>query len=205
MVRSIAAQAIVRDASGPPGGRRSASGKSGCVSAEEPVLQRRMVEQAMGKRGNRALFLMDLGLPRNVDAGVAKLYNVYVYNMDDLTEIVEQNRQARENEIPKADSIVDEHVGKFLSWQASVELVGLVNELRARMREERAQFIRARVGSIQHLTEADRARVEKLMDDMLETLLLEPAQRLRGEKDLRRKVQNVEALRDLFLSNRVKP
>ncbi|PYU00115.1 MAG: glutamyl-tRNA reductase [Acidobacteria bacterium] len=175
------------------------------VSAEEPVLQRRMVEQAMGKRGNRALFLMDLGLPRNVDAGVAKLYNVYVYNMDDLTEIVEQNRQARENEIPKADSIVDEHVGKFLSWQASVELVGLVNELRARMREERAQFIRARVGSIQHLTEADRARVEKLMDDMLETLLLEPAQRLRGEKDLRRKVQNVEALRDLFLSNRVKP
>jgi len=175
------------------------------VSAEEPVLQRRMVEQAMGKRGNRALFLMDLGLPRNVDAGVAKLYNVYVYNMDDLTEIVEQNRQARENEIPKADSIVDEHVAKFLSWQASVELVGLVNELRARMREERAQFIRARVESIQHLTEADRAHVEKLMDDMLESLLLEPAQRLRVEKDLRRKVQNVEALRDLFLSNRVKP
>jgi hypothetical protein len=73
------------------------------------------------------------------------------------------------------------------------------------MREERAQFIRARVESIQHLAQADRARVEKLMDEMLETLLLEPAQRLRGEKDLRRKVQNVEALRDLFLANRVKP
>ena len=175
------------------------------VSTEEPILNREMVEQAMEKRGNRALFLMDLGVPRNVDAGVAKLYNVYVYNLDDLTEIVEQNRQARESEIPKADSIVDEHVGKFLSWQASVELVGLVNELRTRMREERAQFIRARVESIQHLAQADRARVEKLMDEMLETLLLEPAQRLRGEKDLRRKVQNVEALRDLFLSNRVKP
>jgi hypothetical protein len=46
--------------------------------------------------------------------------------------------------------------------------------------------------------------VEKLMDEMLESLLLEPAQRLRGEKDLRRKVHNVEALRDLFLSNREK-
>ena len=81
----------------------------------------------------------------------------------------------------------------------------MVNELRTRMREERAQFIHARVESIQHLTSADRAHVEKLMDEMLESLLLEPAQRLRGEKDLRRKIHNVEALRDLFLSNREKP
>jgi glutamyl-tRNA reductase len=175
------------------------------VAADEHVLNREMVERAMERRGNRALFLMDLGMPRNINATVGKLYNVYVYNMDDLSEIVEQNRHARENEIPKADSIVDEHVGKFLSWQASVELVGLVNELRTKMREERAHFIRSRVESIRHLTETDRAHVEKLMDEMLESLLLEPAQRLRGERDLRRKIHNVEALRDLFLSNREKP
>lgn len=175
------------------------------VSSEEPVLRREMVELAMGARGNRALFLMDLGLPRNIDANVEKLYNVYVYTMDDLSEIVQQNRQARENEIPKAENIVEEHVGKYLSWQASVELVGLVNALRMKMREERAQFIHSRVESIRHLTDADRVQVEKLMDEMLESLLLEPAQRLRGEKDLRRKIQNVEALRDLFLSNREKP
>ena len=129
---------------------------------------------------------------------------VYVYNVDDLTEIVTQNRQARENEIPKADSIVEEHVGKFLSWQAGVELVGLVDELRAKMREEREQFIRDRVESIRHLTDADRKLVEQLMDEILESLLLGPAQRLRGERNLRRKVQNVEALRDLFLANREK-
>lgn len=175
------------------------------VSSEEPVLRREMIELAMGARGNRALFLMDLGLPRNIDANVEKLYNVYVYTMDDLSEIVQQNRQARENEIPKAENIVEEHVGKYLSWQASVELVGLVNALRMKMREERAQFIHSRVESIRHLTDADRVQVEKLMDEMLESLLLEPAQRLRGEKDLRRKIQNVEALRDLFLSSREKP
>jgi glutamyl-tRNA reductase len=174
------------------------------VATDEPVLKREIVEQAMGRRENRALFLMDLGMPRNIDASVGKLYNVYVYNMDDLSEIVQQNRQARENEVPKAESIVDEHVGKFLSWQASVEIVGLVNALRSKMREDRAQFVHARVESIRHLTEADRALVEKLMDDMLERLLLEPAERLRGERDLRRKVQNVEALRDLFLPNREK-
>jgi glutamyl-tRNA reductase len=175
------------------------------VSAEEPVLRRDVVARAMAVRGNRALFLMDLGVPRNIDPKVAELYNVYVYNTDDLTEIVQQNRNARESEIPQAQEIVEEHVSKFLSWQASVELVGLVDALRAKMREERAAFIRSRMEPMKHLTETDRAHVEKLMDEMLEKLLLEPAERLRGEKELRRKIQNVEALRDLFLSNREKP
>jgi len=175
------------------------------VGAEEPVLRREIVEQAMAARGNRALFLMDLGVPRNIAPDVAELYNVYVYNTDDLGEIVQQNRSARENEIPKAQGIVDEHVAKFLSWQASVELVGLVDALRIKMREERVAFIRARMEPMKHLTETDRAHVEKLMDEMLEKLLLEPAERLRDERELRRKIQNVEALRDLFLSNREKP
>ena len=95
------------------------------VSSEEPVLRREILQAAMSARGNRALFLMDLGLPRNIEAAAADLYNVYLYNIDDLTEIVEQNRHARESEVPRAETIVDEHVGKFLSWQASVELVGL--------------------------------------------------------------------------------
>lgn len=175
------------------------------VATEEPVLRREIVERAMATRGNRAVFLMDLGMPRNIDASVAKLYNVYVYNIDDLSEIVQQNRNARQSEVPKAESIVDEHVAKYLSWQASVELVGLVDALRAKVKEERASFIRSRMESMKHLTEADRVHVEKLMDEMVEKLLLEPAERLRGEKELRRKIQNVEALRDLFLSNREKP
>ena len=175
------------------------------VAAEEPVLRREIVERAMAARGNRALFLMDLGVPRNIEPGVAHLYNVYLYNTDDLSEIVQQNRNARESEIPRAQSIVDDHVTKFLSWQASVELVGFVDALRARVQEERAAFLRSRMESMRHLTEADRAHVDKLMDEMLEKLLLEPAERLRSEKQLRRKIQNVEALRDLFLSNREKP
>jgi glutamyl-tRNA reductase len=174
------------------------------VSSEEPVLLRSIVERAMNARGNRALFLMDLGMPRNIEEAVGDLYNVYLYNMDNLSDIVKQNRSARENEIPRAEAIVNEHVGKFLSWQASVELVGVVDALRSRMHDERAAFIRSRVESISHLTEADRQRVESLMDEMLEKLLLEPAQRLRSEKELRRKIHNVEALRDLFLRHEEK-
>jgi glutamyl-tRNA reductase len=147
---------------------------------------------------------MDLGVPRNVDSAAADLYNVYVYNIDNLTEIVEQNRSARQSEVPRAELIVEEHVGKFLSWQASVELVGLVDALRSRIREERAAFIRARLDGMSHLAPSDRARVESLMDELLEKLLVEPAQRLRSEKELRRKIQNVEALRDLFLGGKDK-
>ena len=175
------------------------------VASEEPVLRREILQAAMSARGNRALFLMDLGLPRNIEATSADLYNIYMYNIDDLTEIVEQNRHARESEVPRAETIVEEHVGKFLSWQASVELVGLVDALRARLREEREAFIRARMDSMSHLSTPERERMESLMDELLEKLLLEPAERLRGEKELRRKIQNVEALRDLFLSNREKP
>jgi glutamyl-tRNA reductase len=175
------------------------------VSSEEPVLQRKVLEQAMAARSNRALFLMDLGVPRNVEPAAADLYNLYIYNVDDLTEIVEQNRHARESEVPRAEVIVDEHVGKFLSWQASVELVGLVEALRSRIREERAAFIRARLDGMTHLNPGERERMETLMDELLEKLLVQPAERLRGEKELRRKIQNVEALRDLFLSHREKP
>src|SRR5258708_2829502 len=91
------------------------------VACRAFVLTRPMVERAMVSRGNRALFLMDLGMPRNIDPAVADIYNVYLYSMEDLTEIVNQNRDARQGEIPKAESLVEDHVAKFISWQASVE------------------------------------------------------------------------------------
>jgi glutamyl-tRNA reductase len=175
------------------------------ISAEEPLLRREMLARAMAARGNRALLLMDLGLPRNIDAAAADLYNVYVYNVDDLTDIVQQNRSARESEIPRAEAIVEEHVTKFLSWQASVELVGLVEALRSKMRSERGAFLSSRLETMNHLAAADIRRIESLMDDLLEKLLLQPAERLRGERELRRKIQNVEALRDLFLRDKDKP
>jgi glutamyl-tRNA reductase len=175
------------------------------VGSEEPVLERAVLERAMAARGNRALFIMDLGVPRNIDPAAAELYNAYLYNLDDLAGIVQQSRAVRESEIPRAESIVEEQLGKFLSWQASVELVGLVDQLRTRLQDQRACFVRERMESMKHLSPEDRERIEGLMAELLEKLLLEPAERLRGEKELRRKIQNVEALRDLFLSNREKP
>ena len=175
------------------------------VSAEEPVLKRSVLEKAMTARGNRPLFVMDLGMPRNVDPDAADLYNFYLYNIDDLTQIVQQNRSARESEIPRAEVIVDEHVGKFLTWQASVNLIGIVEALRHKLKAERAEFIRERAERIPGLTSEQREQVETIIDQLLEKMLLDPARRLQGEKDLRRKIQQVEAIRELFLPDRENP
>src|SRR6202011_945853 len=174
------------------------------VAAEEPILERSILERAMSARANRALFIMDLGLPRNIEPTAAEIYNVYLYNLDDLGGIVQQSKAMRENEIRSEETIVDEHVGKFLSWQASVEMGGLVDELPARLEHARPSFLRERMKTMNHLSAHDRQQMETLRGELLEKLLLEPAERLRGEKELRRKIQNVEALRDLFLSNREK-
>src|SRR5258706_3389651 len=90
------------------------------ISSAEPILTRAAIERAMARRGNRALLMIDLGVPRNIAPGVAELYNTYLYNVDDLTEIVEQNKKAREAEIPRAETIINEQIEKFMHWQAGV-------------------------------------------------------------------------------------
>lgn len=171
------------------------------VGVQEYVVTKPMVERAMASRGNRALFLMDLGMPRNVDPAVADIYNVYLYSMEDLNEIVKQNRDARQSEVPKAESLVEDHVGKFISWQASVELTGVLETLRESMKQRCANFLAERLAATNHFSGEERERIGALMDELIEHLLLHPAERLRTEKELRRKIQNVEAIRDLYLSD----
>jgi glutamyl-tRNA reductase len=175
------------------------------VGVQDFVVTRPMVARAMVSRGNRALFLMDLGMPRNVDPAVADIYNVYLYSIDDLTEIVNQNRDARQSEVPKAEALVEDHVAKFISWQASVELTGVLESLRGSLKQRRANFLQERLAGMNHFSGEDREKIGALMDELIEHLLLHPAERLRTEKELRRKIQNVEAIRDLYLSDREKP
>jgi glutamyl-tRNA reductase len=174
------------------------------VGVQEPLLTKPLMEKAMAARGNRALFLMDLGLPRNISPSVAELYNTYLYTMDDLTEIVQQNRSARQSEVPKAEALVEEHIGKFISWQASVELIGVLDMLRDRMKSRRAEFLLEKSSGIERYSAEDREHLIGLMDELIERLLIAPAERLRAEKEFRKKIRNVEAIRDLFLSNRGK-
>ena len=175
------------------------------VGVQDALLTKAMIERAMSVRGNRALFLMDLGLPRNIEPSVADLYNVYLYTMEDLTEIVQQNRSARQSEVPKAESLVEEHVGKFISWQASVELIGVLDTLRGSMKERREAYLHEKLSGMNHFSPEDREHIGSMMDELIEKLLIVPAERLRSEKELRKKIMSVEAIRELYLSDREKP
>jgi glutamyl-tRNA reductase len=175
------------------------------VASSEPVISVQDVERAMAARSNRSLLFIDLGVPRNVATAASELYNVYLYGVDDLKEIVEQNKRAREAEIPKVESLLEEHVAKFESWQAGVEAGAVLRELRSRLESEREAFLRERLGHMAHLSSEDQRRVSALMDELLARVLLEPAERLKAVPDLRRKLQNLEALRDLFGLDQGKP
>jgi glutamyl-tRNA reductase len=88
------------------------------VSAPEPVLSRELLERTMEARRNRTLMVIDLGVPRNVAPAVGGIDDVHLYDIDDLTEIVLQNRRARAREVPRAEAIIEEHIENFRRWHA---------------------------------------------------------------------------------------
>src|ERR1700732_3146381 len=90
------------------------------------ILTRALLERAIAAREGRPMFVVDLGVPRNITDDAAGLYNLYLYNIDDLGEIVEQNKKAREAEVPRAEAIVAEHMAKFESWGAALEAGSIV-------------------------------------------------------------------------------
>jgi glutamyl-tRNA reductase len=168
------------------------------VSGPDHVLTRSMLERAMQVRNGRAICIIDLGVPRNVEPQAEGLYNVYLFNIDHLGEIVEQNKKAREAEAPRAEAIIDEHVNKFLSWQSSLEGASLVDALRKRLEAERQSLLAAHFGAAQSASSADRARLEKLTQELIDRIVQLPAARLRQERKLRRPVEGLAALRELF-------
>jgi len=168
------------------------------VSGSEHVLTRAIVERAMAARSGRALFVIDLGVPRNVDPEAESLYNVYLFNIDHLGEIVVQNKKAREAELPRVEAIVDEHVTKFLAWQSSLEAAGLLDAFRARLDAERRSLLAAHFANLEGLSESERARFEKLTEDLIDRIVQLPSARVRQARKLRRQLEGLAALRELF-------
>jgi glutamyl-tRNA reductase len=168
------------------------------VSSAEPVLTRPMLARALDARGGRPIFVIDLGVPRNVAAEAAGLYNLYLYNIDDLGEIVEQNKRAREAEIPRAEAIIAEHLAKFESWRAVLEAGSIVDDLRGHFHKHRELLIREHLADAQNISAAERERIAKITHELVERVLEEPGQRLRDGASMRGRLGAIESLRHLF-------
>jgi len=162
------------------------------------VLTRKMLERAIASRGGRPIFVVDLGVPRNVDAAAAGLYNLYLYNIDDLGEIVEQNKKAREAEVPRVEAIIAEHIAKFESWRAALEAGSIVDDLRGRFHQQRLLLLEERLKEMPDVSPEERHRIARITEELIERVLDEPAERLRSGRGMRGRLGAVEALRHIF-------
>ena len=167
------------------------------ISGGETVLSCAKLESAMGARSGRALFLVDLGVPRNIEPSAAALYNVFLYNVDDLGEIVEQNKLAREAEIPRAEAIITEQLAKFEAWQRGVEAVAFLDRLRDRLHADRQALVRQRLDAMPQLAPEDRQRILLITEELIDEILRRPEERLRAGR-FERRLEAIQVLRSLF-------
>jgi glutamyl-tRNA reductase len=168
------------------------------VSGAGPVLTRALLEKVLGERGGRPVFVVDLGVPRNVDGDASGLYNLYLYNIDDLGEIVEQNKKAREAEVPRAEAIIQEQVSRFEAWRAALEAGSIVDDLRARFHKHREMLIREKLMEMKDVAPEERERIAHITEELIERLLEQPEQRLQHGRGARGRLAGIEALRHLF-------
>ena len=94
------------------------------------------------------------------------LYNLYLYNIDDLGEIVEQNKKAREAEIPRAESIISEQIAKFESWRAALEAGSVVDDLRERFHKHREALLREKLAEMQDVSPQERERIAHITEEL---------------------------------------
>ena len=168
------------------------------VGSTGPVLTREMLERAIAARSGRPVFVVDLGVPRNVEPGAIGLYSLYLYNIDDLGEVVEQNRKAREAEIPRAEAIIAEHVGKFEAWRAALEATSIIDDLRDRFHKERELLLHDRLRDMPDATPEERQRIARITEELIERVLDQPTKRLRHGAGMRGRLGAIDALRHLF-------
>ena len=168
------------------------------TGATEPVLTRARVEEAMRPRRNRALFLIDIALPRDVEASVGDLDEVFLYNLDDLQAIVRENLARRTAELAAAEAIVDEEVTRFTGWMQSREIIPTVVALRRRFEAIRQSELKRLEPKLSGLPPEARARVDEITRLIVEKLLLTPTEQLKGVSDEARVLAYADALNRLF-------
>ena len=95
-----------------------------------PILGKGAVENALKKRKHKPIFMVDIAVPRDVEQEVAELDDVYLYTVDDLQEIIQENLESRQQAAEQAAEIIDIQVEHFLNWQRSLEAVDIIRDMR---------------------------------------------------------------------------
>jgi glutamyl-tRNA reductase len=168
------------------------------TGSPEPVISAQQVRRQMRARRNRPLFFIDIAVPRDIDPEVNRIDNVYLYNIDDLQNIVEINRTQRLKEATRAEHIIEAEALKFEGWLRTLEVVPTIVSLRRKAEEIRQAEILRTYGQGNSLPEEQREAIEVLTRSIVNKLLHDPILFLKRTSDRARKDFYLDITHRLF-------
>ncbi len=164
------------------------------TGAPHPVIDVSLVNRAIAGRNGRALLLIDIAIPRDVEPDVADLPNVHLHNLDDLQDMTSENLEARRREVHKVEAVVDDEAKRFLDWFGSLHVLPTISALREQAEQIRTAELERTIGRLS-LSDDERRRVEAMTSAIVKKLLHTPIETLKQSTEGER---YVEAVRTLF-------
>ncbi|HEU4560394.1 MAG TPA: glutamyl-tRNA reductase [Longimicrobium sp.] len=168
------------------------------TASRNPVLTLNRFRAALPRGTRKPLCIIDIAIPRDVETAVGDQENVFLYNIDDLQQIVTDSLDRRKAELPAAERIVAEGVEDYWSWYASLAVVPTIRALRDHGERVRARETERALARLNHLSDDDRAAVDALTRQILNKLLHAPTTRLREAAGNGRGTGALDTVRYLF-------
>ncbi len=141
------------------------------------------MNKVMKERKHRPVFIIDISVPRNIDPEINKIENVYLYDVDDLQEVIDSNILERKKEAEKAEQIINDEVEKFLKWMSSLDSVPTIIALRQKaegIKNEELEKFRAKCPDMSE----DRLKaVEYLATAIINKLIHPPTSALKEDAE----------------------
>jgi glutamyl-tRNA reductase len=169
------------------------------VTSPSYVVQPDDVQRVMRQRSHMPLFLIDIGVPRNVNPAARKIDNVFLYDMDSLNAIVDRNLGKRKEQLPRVTNIIREEMVAFFHWYKSLQVTPTIHDLRETFEAIRQQEVEK---NINRFKPEDRELVDLVTKRIINKLLHQPLTNLKqGAENGSRgseTMQRIKVLRDLF-------
>ncbi len=168
------------------------------TGATDLVLRKKDVKPIMRKRMNSPLFLIDIAVPRDLDPELNSLENVYLYDIDNLKDVVEINKEERDKEAEKAERIVTEESLKFLDWLGGMEVSPVIAELRAKADAIRDAELARTLSKLGNLSHKEQKSIEVMTSSLISKLLHDPIQFIKLDTVPVRKQVKLDMVRQVF-------
>jgi len=168
------------------------------TGAQGFVLTRDQIKSIMRSRRNRPLFFIDIAVPRDIDPEINRLNNSYVYDIDDLKGVINENIEERKKEAVKGERIIDEAVIRFRQWYENLDIVPTIVGLRDKLDNIARSEVEKTVQSLKHLSEEDTQALHRMTDAIVNKVLHYPTQYLKNSNHHGNRSVHIDIARRLF-------